>query len=297
MPTGWAESRDKMSKLINKVKKAGTKKAGTKKTEAEKIEYRIEKISKELNFIDFKKGKKFLNVGSNKKMEEAYFFIPNINAINAFNLVLEKIDINLLSNKEYIEILGNFTQNNTICHKERCSLCSQYCYCEKSRFYQNNYSSRFNNLLHYLMSPEKMKLSINNQIAQEDVEIVRLHTEGDFFSPDYLKFWLDIVQTNTPTKFYSYTKQFEFFENIDRLPENFYLQISIDTKSEYKLPLELMKKGNVNIYLTYADDAEIMPFLTSNGLNPADVVQCAGKCKKCRNCYTNSGKIHLCKVH
>jgi hypothetical protein len=263
------------------------------KTEEQKQSVLVDKLSKEIMLMKYNPKLDILKNGMNKKMESYYFFIPNINSITAFNeFMLTNDNVN-----SEIQLLSDFTKNNNICHKERCSVCSKYCYCEKSKFYKNNMSSRFNVLLSYLTDSNKFFTRINTQILHDDIDLIRIHTEGDFFNKEYLNQWLKVIKDNKNVTFYSYTKQFELFEDIKKLPKNFTLQLSFDALCSYEIPKDLLKKGNVNIYLTYSNYDDVLTFISKHNLSVDDIVNCAGKCKKCRNCYTNKGKIHLCKIH
>ena len=275
-----------------KVQTAKTKKGYTPKTIEQKKAVLVDKLNKEVMLMKYNPKLDILKNGMNKKMESYYFFIPNINSINAFNDFMLTSDIKT----DDVALLADFTKDNTICNKERCSICSQYCYCEKSKFYKNNMSSRFNVLLSYLKDSNKFFTRINTQIIHDDVDLIRIHTEGDFFNREYVIQWFDVMNKNPEVKFYSYTKQFELFEGLE-LPQNFTLQLSFDVNATYEIPANLLCLPNVNIYLTYDNMENVDKFVSSHKLENMDKKDCLGKCKKCRNCYTNSNKIHLCKIH
>lgn len=281
-----------MKNTIIKTVKASKK--STRKTGIEKQIKIVEKFSKEIEKIQVKKMD-LLKVGDNRKMEEYYFYVPSINAIESFNTF-----VNLLSASELnsdIKLIHEFTKVNSICNKDRCVICRNYCYCDKVRHQQHNLSSRFNILLAYLKDKDLFWDRISKQIDYEVISLLRIHTEGDFFSSDYVNEWFNIMYKHSNVKFYAYTKQFEYFQNVDKLPDNFYLELSFDTLSEYDLPVDIINKGNVNIYLTYRNMEEVEGFISKHNLSHMQVFNCVGKCKACRNCYTNKGSIHLCKLH
>ena len=259
--------------------------------------YLMGKISTEVNNVKAPKGIrdfKGLHSGANKKMEDAYWFIPNIGMIKTFNKYMEE---NTPQNKD-LKTIYKLTENNTICHETRCESCSKYCYCEKSRFYLNNMSSRLNRLLEYLSDKDKLKRKIESQLLLCDV--VRLHTEGDFFDVEYCKWWLTIAKENKEVKFYTYTKQFEIVIQAMKelkmkcLPRNFYLQLSYDNNCNYELPMELLSLKRVNVYYTVTkEDIE-----NGNYKKFYDKIQvCKGKCSRCRQCYTKSNYVTLCVIH
>ena len=271
---------------------APTTKSNAKKTPEQKKAALVGKLSKEIELIKYNPRMEILKNGMNKKMESYYFFIPNINSINAFNNFMLTTE----NKTDDIKLIEKFASNNNTCNKERCAICSQYCYCEKLKFYKNHMSSRFNILLSYLKESNKFFIRVNTQIIRDNIDLVRLHTEGDFFSREYVLQWFEVMKNNPSVKFYSYTKQFEYFEGLE-LPQNFTLQLSFDVNAEYEIPQHLLSQSNVNIYLTYDNLENVGKFVDSHKLENMPKKDCLGKCKKCRNCYTNSNNIHLCKIH
>ena len=262
----------------------------------EKIAKEVSKIKVPLKARDFKG----ISASGNKKVEDDYFFIPNINMVELFNHFMMNHNIDNLPNKEALNKLFNFTLNNTICNKERCKNCREYCYNEKARFNMNNISSRFNRLLEYLENKESLKNKILYQL--QDTNVLRLHTEGDFFDLDYINFWMDIIK-KSKVKTYTYTKQYslirEYIKSKKGLPAKFYLQVSFDNNNNINdLPIDILNNKRVNLYYTYEgdllDDKKLQDITSLLGW---EVLTCKGKCSKCRQCYTKSNKIIACKKH
>jgi len=57
--------------------------------------------------------------------------------------------------------------------------------------------------------------------------IVRIHSAGDYFSPDYFDAWLAVARLNPDILFYSYTKALPYWVNrINMIPDNFILTAS-----------------------------------------------------------------------
>ena len=268
-----------------------------------------EKIGKEVKkIIAPKKLKdvKGLHAGDNKKMEEFYWFIPNVNMIRLFNDYVNK-HVNKhfeglnLQNKELIKGIHNFTLKNTICNEARCVNCSQYCYCEDSRFYLNNISSRFNRLVEYLCKPDLLKKKIIFQLT--DASVCRLHTEGDFFNVEYFRWWIDIVRACPHVKFYTYTKQFEIVQEGLKgkrgLPKNFYLQVSLDKNyNTQDLPRDLLAMRRCNVYYVNDKTTECLKRLERlKEILGFETQKCKGKCSRCRNCYKSSQKLTIVDIH
>ena len=57
--------------------------------------------------------------------------------------------------------------------------------------------------------------------------IVRIHSAGDYFSPNYFDAWLAVARLNPDILFYSYTKALPYWVNrISMIPDNFILTAS-----------------------------------------------------------------------
>ena len=66
----------------------------------------------------------------------------------------------------------------------------------------------------------------------KNIELVRIHESGDFFSLEYIKAWLTVAKNNPDLKFYCYSKSLPFFLTNDldsgliNMPENFFMTAS-----------------------------------------------------------------------
>jgi hypothetical protein len=76
--------------------------------------------------------------------------------------------------------------------------------------WEDNYKLVVNDL-------SRFKQLVNKQIKKDMIQIVRIHSSGDFYNLEYLKAWLDICNNNSNTLFYAYTKA---FNTINHLPKN-----------------------------------------------------------------------------
>ena len=155
------------------------------------------------------------------------------------------------------------------------------------------------NILLYLLKHGYNKFfdKINKEIKYFDYEVIRIHSEGEFFSTEYLKEWLQIARQNKTTKFYAYTKNFDIFNNV-KLPRNFYLLLSYDINCNYEIPVELLNIGKVNVYLTYKTENDINDFIVKYPMFKDKIRHCKGKCSKCKQCYkTKGGYVNACKIH
>ena len=77
--------------------------------------------------------------------------------------------------------------------------------------------------------------------TNKDIELIRLHSSGDFFSQSYFDAWVKVANEMPNLKFYTYTKSLPFWvKRINDIPANMYLTASKGGKfdnliSEYNL--------------------------------------------------------------
>lgn len=78
---------------------------------------------------------------------------------------------------------------------------------------------------------------------KKKIKAIRVHDSGDFYSPDYLKDWLEIARLNPDVKFYAYSKSLPFIHRAydqGLVPANFRLIQSVgglaDSRIRHDLP-------------------------------------------------------------
>ena len=73
---------------------------------------------------------------------------------------------------------------------------------------------------------ELINESIKKHITK-NIDKVRIHSSGDFFSGEYLRAWLKVARVNPQLKFYCYSKSLHLFGTNLSLPDNFFLTASM----------------------------------------------------------------------
>ena len=68
--------------------------------------------------------------------------------------------------------------------------------------------------------------SIQKHITK-NIDKVRIHSSGDFFSGEYLRSWLAVARLNPQLKFYCYSKSLHLFGTNISIPDNFFLTASM----------------------------------------------------------------------
>lgn len=101
-----------------------------------------------------------------------------------------------------------------------CNDCKNRCYALKAeKQYTNTKIFRETNFFMYSNSPELLKNLITEQLKMaKNINTVRLHSSGDFFSQSYINFWDDIIKMFPNINFYTYTKVEKIldFSNIEK---------------------------------------------------------------------------------
>ena len=110
--------------------------------------------------------------------------------------------------------------------------CVKYCYAQKGNY------TRFP-VVQELME-QKYKISktnnfiplMNEEIRKKKATHIRIHDSGDFYSPEYLKKWVQIANDNKEVIFYAYTKSIKFFVDGLLLPKNLKIIFSEGSKTD-----------------------------------------------------------------
>ena len=66
-----------------------------------------------------------------------------------------------------------------------------------------------------------------------NVEILRIHTSGDFFNKAYFDAWVRVACLRSHTTFYGYTKQAQYLEDAS-MPDNFKIVVSHGGKNSHR---------------------------------------------------------------
>lgn len=126
------------------------------------------------------------------------------------------------------------------------SWCLGKCYnadCRKDVYPINKWCE---NLWWFNNNPKILKDVITSQIVQAKHPVaIRFHSCGDFFSVEYIEFWLDIIQLNKDVRFWGYTRSWSVTDLNPKILElaslknvNLYASWDITMK---KAPLNMVK--------------------------------------------------------
>jgi len=129
--------------------------------------------------------------------------------------------------KKTSKITGKNTHNFDIPARKTCPKakdCLSYCYASKGSYCYPNVVNKFERNL-ALSKKKKFVELMSNEIKYKGVQVLRLHSSGDFYNREYLEKWFKIIEQNKKVKFYAYTKSLHLFKDKNgnnlKIPKNF----------------------------------------------------------------------------
>lgn len=157
--------------------------------------------------------------------------------------------------------------------------CKSVCYATKGFF-------KVRNVIGSLASnyDESLKESfvslMNESISKAKVRSIRIHPSGDFYSEEYIKKWISIVDSNPNINFWVYTRSWRLPEMVLALKElanknNVQMYASIDSTTPESPPAWLRVANVVKDWESEADSFVKCP----NQKNKAIT------CEKCTYCF------------
>ena len=109
--------------------------------------------------------------------------------------------------------------------------CIKYCYAQKGNYRYPSVIKGLNNR-YELSKTADFVPQMNATIILQRPTHVRIHDSGDFYSPEYLKKWVQIANDNKEVIFYAYTKSIKFFVDGLLLPKNLKIIFSEGSKTD-----------------------------------------------------------------
>lgn len=112
--------------------------------------------------------------------------------------------------------------------------CAKGCYATQGAYLFSNVAKVFEARLKLSLSP-RFESIIIAEIQRRNIQRVRIHDSGDFYSLEYTEKWLRIIKAHPLTEFYAYTKMLSVFRRLDaagRVPINLTLIYSYGGKED-----------------------------------------------------------------
>jgi len=157
--------------------------------------------------------------------------------------------------------------------------CQEKCYACKGLFlvFQDRISKCYERNYQASLSDTFVN-EINTELAKKrNPSYIRIHASGDFYSPEYIKKWAQIIKDNPRHKFLAFTKRMDFEKELIELSllDNVAVYQSIDSTIEYRS--KYLRKAVID---DYGYDS-----------NPRTFIKCSGSCSDCLICWKNTNNI------
>ena len=112
--------------------------------------------------------------------------------------------------------------------------CVQFCYARKGAYIWGNVKPAFEKRLELTRRDDFVDLMNKEIMSKREIDYVRIHDSGDFYSPKYLAKWLQIAKDNPYVRFYAYTNMIALFKRT-KLPNNFDVIFSNSGKQKHMI--------------------------------------------------------------
>lgn len=109
--------------------------------------------------------------------------------------------------------------------------CVKFCYAKKGAYIWSNVKPAFEKR-YQLSKTDEFVDAMNIEIRNKKPDYVRVHDSGDYYSPKYLKKWIQIAKNNPKVKFYSYTNMVDMMLKAS-LPDNYDIIFSDSGKQKH----------------------------------------------------------------
>ena len=111
------------------------------------------------------------------------------------------------------------------------SECVKFCYAKKGAYIWSNVKPAFEKR-YELTKTDNFVEAMNAEIRKKKPDYVRVHDSGDYYSPAYLKRWIEIAIHNQNVRFYSYTNMIDMMLKTS-LPDNYDIIFSDSGKQKH----------------------------------------------------------------
>lgn len=113
--------------------------------------------------------------------------------------------------------------------------CAVGCYAQSGAYLFSNVAQAFERRLSLIRSTPDFEVQVLEELISNNVERLRIHDSGDFFSAAYYLRWRLIMNAMPHVEFYAYTKQVAMFNNLKQrglIPQNFTVIFSYGGKED-----------------------------------------------------------------
>jgi len=182
-------------------------------------------------------------------------------------------------NRKLGEKIYNFNLPRSSClHKT--SDCEKYCYAKRNFWNCQGVINSMGRNFDLTKTKNFVKV-ISAQISylkvKDDIEFIRIHSSGDFYSQEYWDNWNEIATQHPDIGFLAYTRNYEI--DCSKRVDNFKMYYSID-KSTTKL------NSTIKLTAHIVDDVPVKKHMMK--MPETNSFMCDSKCKQCKFCYSSN---------
>jgi len=112
--------------------------------------------------------------------------------------------------------------------------CVEFCYARKGAYTWGNVKPAYEWRLELTRRDDFVDLINKEIMSKREIDYVRIHDSGDFYSPKYLAKWVQIAKANPYVRFYAYTNMIALFKRT-KLPSNFDVIFSDSGKQKHMI--------------------------------------------------------------
>lgn len=121
--------------------------------------------------------------------------------------------------------------------------CATGCYAKMGAYIWPKVYEKHESNLKLTFSDEFINV-MDIEIKKTKADLIRIHDAGDFYSLDYLKKWIAIIELNPSVKFYAYTKMIELIKSV-KLPDNLVIIFSLGGKQDFLIDQSIDRHSKV----------------------------------------------------
>jgi len=122
------------------------------------------------------------------------------------------------------------------------------CYAQHGNYERFLTTAKAQQLRYELSKSPEFKDIVNAAIKKQKVKILRVHDSGDFYSPKYLKDWMEVAKSNPGTHFYAYTKMVSWLKKLEAeggVPSNFRIIFSLGGTEDNSIDMKSDRHSRV----------------------------------------------------
>lgn len=167
--------------------------------------------------------------------------------------------------------------------------CKRNCYNADDRCDKFPIDRWCENLWWLLNDKSSLKKKISSQLNECKTSkiAVRIHSSGDFYSKEYINFWMDIIQDNPSVYFWTYTRSWvveDLIEDIVKLSKLDNINLILSWDKTMKQPLDGFAKS-----IVFDSNEEIIHAIKKqNGLVCPEQYSLVSGCADCGICINKS---------